>query len=153
MYYYPTQSVFGTVPAKDEELVRSYLKDDRFLLLSFNEYNKLGVGTTQLYNITLVYNRKRHGEKKLGNRLYLFVVKPDFPKQVTEEYLLIDLVDNLHKLAEDTAAVLERVRRKVADMDLQQLTDVAGEYGGVKAKNFFTRILTTTKSNDNHLSS
>ena len=50
LYYYPKQSAFGEVPADDYNLVRAFLKDDRFLLTSPNAYNTLGLGTTQLYN-------------------------------------------------------------------------------------------------------
>lgn len=47
LYYYPKHSAFGKVPPEDAVLVRSFLKDDRFLLTSPNLYNSLGVGTTQ----------------------------------------------------------------------------------------------------------
>jgi hypothetical protein len=43
------------VPPAEETLIRSFLKDDRFLLTSPNVYNSLGIGTTQLYNKQLVY--------------------------------------------------------------------------------------------------
>src|ERR1700678_1353172 len=56
LYYFPEESTFGKTPPEEEALVRSFLKDDRFLLTSFNAYNSLGVGTTQLYNQRTVYN-------------------------------------------------------------------------------------------------
>jgi len=46
---------FRKAPAEDDKLVESFLKDDRFLLASPNAYNGLGVGTTQLYDKTVVY--------------------------------------------------------------------------------------------------
>ena len=72
MYYYPKKGTFGEVPPSEHNLIRAFLKDDRFLLTTPNDYNKLGVGTTQLYNKTVVYNHKRHGEIKLGNRVFSF---------------------------------------------------------------------------------
>jgi len=50
VYYFPKETTFGQTPPDEEVLVRSFLKDDRFLLTSPNAYNSLGVGTTQLYN-------------------------------------------------------------------------------------------------------
>src|SRR6185312_10897321 len=50
LYYYPKLSAFGKTPPEEEILIRSFLKDDRFLLTSPSTYNSLGVGTTQLYN-------------------------------------------------------------------------------------------------------
>ena len=66
LYAYPKQTVFGKAPVDDTELVKTFLKGDRFLLASPNIYNSLGVGTTQLYDKTVVYNRKRHGDFSLG---------------------------------------------------------------------------------------
>lgn len=85
-----------------------YRRNDRFLLTSPNDYNKLGVGTTQLYNKLVVYNHKRLGDFKLGNRTLTFKRKPHFPEKVTIEFLLVDLMNNLDNLAEDWVAVLER---------------------------------------------
>ena len=76
LYYFPKESAFGKKPHEEDELVKSFLKDDRFLLTSSNTYNSLGVGTTQLYNQRRVYNHKRHGEFKLGNQTFnLLLVK------------------------------------------------------------------------------
>lgn len=57
LYYYPKASAFGRVPPDEKELVRTFLKEDDFLLTSPNAYNALGVGTTQLYNSRVVYNQ------------------------------------------------------------------------------------------------
>src|SRR3984885_11827298 len=118
LYLYPKATVFGKAPAEDDKLVGTFLKDDRFLLASPNSYNSLGVGTTQLYNKTVVYNHKRHGDFVLGGRKFAFRVKPSFPKKLTKEFLLVDLVNNLDQLAEAKAEVLERVRERAASYDV-----------------------------------
>ncbi|GGB13716.1 hypothetical protein GCM10011491_46720 [Brucella endophytica] len=41
-------------------------------------------------------------------------MKPEFPAAATKEFLLIDLVNNLKRLAEDETQLLERA--KVADL-------------------------------------
>ena len=68
LYHVPRQSFYRKVPAEDKELVKSFLKDNRFLLMSPTDCNMLGVGATQVYNTMKVYNHKRHGAFKLGNR-------------------------------------------------------------------------------------
>ena len=95
LYYVPAQSTFGKVPAEEHALVEAFLKDKHFLLTSPSDYNSLGVGTTQLYNTRRVYNYKRHGEFKLGNRSFQFVRRPYVPNKLTSEFLLVDLVNNL----------------------------------------------------------
>lgn len=141
MYYYPKETAFGQAPPEEESLVRSFLKDDRFLLTSPNSYNSLGVGTTQLYNTRTVYNHKRHGDFKLGNRNFSFRVKPHFPMTVTPEFLLVDLVNNLDSLAEDKQAVLEKLATKVQTMNSKILAQSVLEYGSVKTKKIFMPLL------------
>ncbi len=142
VYYAPKESVFGTTPPDEETLVRSFLKDNRFLLTSPNAYNSLGVGTTQLYNKRVVYNHKRHGEVKLGGKKFFFHQKPHFPKKLTEEFLLVDLVNNLDTLAEDPNTVLKNVFSKGKTMDVKKLKRSVMAYGSVKAKKLLFPLLT-----------
>jgi len=141
VYYYPKATAFGTPPPEEEELVRSFLKDDRFLLTSPNAYNSLGVGTTQLYNTRTVYNHKRHGEFELGNRKFDFRVKPHFPPKVTPEFLLVDLVNNLGTLAEDKQQVLKNVVAKVGLMDNSKLVQSVKNYGNARAKKILLPLM------------
>lgn len=141
LYFYPRHSTFGKTPPDDRELVRSFLKDDRFLLTSYNAYNGLGVGTTQLYNEQLVYNHKRHGRFKLGNRVFDFRMKPHFPLKASAEFLLVDLMNNLDQLAEDRESVLNNVRGKARSMDQGKLKRAVKAYAGTRARNFFDGVL------------
>ena len=141
LYYYPKKTAFGFAPPEDGTLIASFLKDDRFLVTSPNAYNSLGVGTTQLYNVKTVYNHKRHGEYKLGNRMFDFRIKPHFPEKPTEEFLLIDLVNNLDQLAEDKNVVLKNVFKKALSMDRAKLKRSATKYGDVKTRKLFSEML------------
>jgi hypothetical protein len=141
LYAYPKQTVFGKTPAEDDKLVATFLKDDRFLLASPNAYNRLGVGTTQLYDKTVVYNHKRHGNFSLGGRTFEFRVKPSFPKTLSKEFLLVDLVNNLDRLAESKKEVLARVRERAAASDMRRLQRTARHYGSVRTKKFFAQAL------------
>ena len=141
LYYCPKRTTFGAAPADDEKLVEAFLKDHRFLLTSPNAYNALGVGSTQLYNETVVYNHKRHGRFNLGNRTFNFRMKPHFPSKLSREFLLIDLVDNLDRLAEHKSSMLEGVKRQVQSADRKALKKTVREYGGSKAKKFFEPLL------------
>ncbi|MDE1901854.1 MAG: hypothetical protein KGI37_09455 [Alphaproteobacteria bacterium] len=139
LYYYPKKTAFGVAPADDKTLVQAFLKDDRFLLTSPNAYNALGVGTTQLYNTTYVYNRKRHGRFTLGNRTFEFRMKPYFPQELSEEFLLVDLVNNIAELAENREAVLAQVKLKAMTMDAEALSKAVRDYGNAATKKFFAR--------------
>lgn len=141
VYYYPKETVFGAAPPDEANLVRTFLKDDEFLITSPNSYNVLEIGTTQLYNKRVVYNHKRHGEFELGGRKFFFHMKPKFPKKVTLEFLLVDLINNLDTLAEDKTAVLSKAREKAAKLDPVKLRRTVASYGGSKAKKVFFPIL------------
>lgn len=137
LYTYPKATAFGPAPAGDKDIVSAFLKDHRFLLASPNAYNSLGVGTTQLYDRTVVYNHKRHGEFQLGGRKYAFRVKPRFPKSLTTEFLLVDLVNNLDQIAETKDEVLKRVMERAVAADKPRLRRAVREYGNERTKRLF----------------
>jgi len=147
VYYMPRTTDFGVPPPDDKTLVKSFLKDDRFLILSPNMYNMLGIGTTQLYNDRVVYNHKRHGSFELGGLKFRFHRKQDFPSVLTKEFLLIDLVSNLKTLAEDETTLLQQVKRRAAEMNTVKLRKVVDRYGSTKAKKFFAPLLQKPLSN------
>jgi hypothetical protein len=141
LYYVPKTSAFGKVPPEEDVLVQSFLKDGRFLLLSPNSYNSLGVGTTQLYNKKVVYNHKRHGKFKLGNREFEFQLKHHFPAKITEEFLLVDLANNLDNLAEDRNEVLNKLLNKASQMPKKKLKHAVTAYGTIKTKKLLKSII------------
>lgn len=148
LYYYPKLSAFGKTQPEEEVLIRSFLKDSRFLVTSPSTYNSLGVGTTQLYNERTVYNHERHGEFKLGNRKFSFRMKPHFPSKVTQEFLIVDLLNNLESLAEDPAEVLKNVALKVRTMDTRKLKRDVSKYGNAKTKKILAPLIeSSTKIN------
>ncbi len=148
LYHAPKQTVFGTAPAEDHKLVSTFLKGSPFLLASPNAYNALGVGTTQLHNKTVVYNHKRHGRFTLGGRTYDFRVKPAFPRKLSREFLLVDLVNNLDQLGESPHEVLGRVRERLRTSEMTRLKRVAQAYGSEKAKRFFAHALAEAAPQD-----
>jgi len=141
LYYAPKKSVFGVLPPDDQELVATFLRDKNFLVFSPSIYNALSLGTSQLYNKTLVYNHKRHGLFSFGNRQFDFRVKPRFPRTLTPEFLLVDTINNLDELAEDKNHVLQMVERKLPDFDTIRLRNAVSDYGTVATKKRFIRWL------------
>ena len=141
LYYKPAQSLLGMLPPKDDNLVNCFLRDNRFLMYSWNQYNALGVGLTQLYNRVIVLNRKRHGVFKLGNKEFDFrrSVK-GFPAKVTPEFLLVDLVNNLKELAEDASVVRENIYKNLARFDQVKLLRLAREYGKIRTKRIYEEM-------------
>ena len=141
LYYSPRKFEFGEAPADEHELVKAFLKTNRFVVTSPNAYNQLGLGTTQLYNKRVVYNQKRHGTFLLGNRILTFERRTNVPRQLSPEFLLVDLVNELGNLAEDRDAVLPRIREKAKEMDPKKLSRAISLYGKHSTQKKFQEML------------
>ncbi len=68
-------------------------------------------------------------------------MKPRFPKSLTKEFLLVDLVNNVDQLAEAKDEVLKRVMQRAASADRRRLRRAVREYGNERTKKFFERAL------------
>ena len=141
LYYAPKQSKFGAVPPDDRQVVERFLKDDDFLLVSPNTFNSLGLGLTQLYNITWVYNHKRKGEFKLNGKTFEFKLKSSFPNKITREYLLIDLLNNLESLAEDPTQTIDKLSNNIHRFNPDTLMKITQQYGTGKTKRTLKSIV------------
>ena len=141
LYYAPKPSKFGAVPPDDRQVVERFLKDEDFLLISPNVFNSLGLGLTQLYNTTWVYNHKRKGEFQLNGKTFEFKLKSSFPKNISKEYLLVDLLNNLESLAEDQTLVLEKLSHNVCSFNTDALMKATQQYGTGKTKRVIKSIV------------
>jgi len=141
IYYVPKQSAFGKVPANEQDLVKAFLKDHRFVIMSPNDYNALGVGTTQLYKERRVYNYRRHGDFRLGNRTFRFIRKPYVPGKVTKEFLLVDLVNNIKSLAEDQPILLESIKKRAGEMNPHRLKQLARDFGTISTRKLLDPLI------------
>ena len=141
LYYAPKQSKFGAVPPDDHQVVERFLKDEDFLLVSPNAFNSLGLGLTQLYNTTWVYNHKRKGEIKLNGKTFEFKLKSSFPKNLSREYLLVDLLNNLDNLAEDQTQAIDKLPNNVRSFNTDALMKATQQYGTGKTKRTLKSIV------------
>lgn len=141
LYYAPKSSKFGVVPPDDYVLVAGFLKDSDFLIVKPNIYNSLGLGLTQLYNTTWVYNHKRKGEIKLNGKNFEFKIKSSFPGELTKEFLLVDLLNNLDELAEDQNQVVKKLPDHLQNFNTDELMKITQQYGTGKTKQLIKKIL------------
>lgn len=140
LYYRPEMTRVGPRPAKPEEVVRAFLNDNDFLLTSLDDYNPLGLGLTQLYNETLVYNRKRHGRFVLDGRRYSFRRPRDFPRTLSKEFLYVEALNNKKELLEDTSRLETLLAAQSQKLDRSKLLHAASSYGKVATKKFFEEL-------------
>ena len=130
LYYKPRKLAGRAIPANTECILQKFLRSDQFLVRHISDFNKLGLGTTQHAAVTYVYNRKRSGAIELDGRKYMFVMRK-LPQAQTNEYLLVDMLNNLTSLGEDSRYFLQKLATTLPKMDLNmnKLLAIAEEYG------------------------
>jgi hypothetical protein len=143
LYMTPKQTAFGDAPPEADSLLRTFLKDDHFVVYSPNQFNSLGLGTTQLYNRLIVFNRKRVGEFTLGGRTYLFHRWRDAPKKLTPEFLVVELLNRLNQLAEDREQIIERLGKKLSEFDRKRLLYSAHRFGTISTQKKLKALMNT----------
>ena len=136
LYCRPRANAFGATPPEEKDLVRAFLKTDDFLLTSYNHFNQLGLGLTQVYNNYIVYNHKRAGEYTLGGKRFKFLMVPAYPDKLSKEYLLVDLLNNLKKLPDNTSTIHENLKSRWEEFDNQKVGVYLDRYGKASAKEF-----------------
>ncbi len=142
LYTYPKKTAFGDAPPTDKKLVTTFLNNDDFLMYSPSQFNGLGLGLTQLYNKVIVYNHKRYETIQLGGRTFDFRRRPHFPKRVSEDFLLVELLNTLSSLEENQDKVREKIREKVRKMkNTSSLRKMANSFGKVGTKKFLNECL------------
>jgi hypothetical protein len=108
-------------------------------LVSPNSFNSLGLGLTQLYNTTWVYIHKRKGEFQLNGKTFEFKLRSSFPKSISREYLLVDLLNNLDNLAESQA--IDKLPNNVRSFNADALMKATQQYGTGKTKRTLKSIV------------
>jgi hypothetical protein len=140
LYVRPQHSRFGLLPPSDEALVRAFLKKP-FLIYSWSDYNKLGLGLTQLYNEVVIYNHERHEKVQLNGRTFSFQRPHNgFPASLTPEFLLIDLLNNVKYITEDVDALKMTIMKKIDEFNSNLLNRLAILYGKVATRKFILSL-------------
>lgn len=130
LYYAPIPTRFGPAPPPGEELLRAFLGGEPFLVTGPPYWNALGLGSTAMFAVTLVYNTRRSGEFQLGGRRFL-LRRVYFPETPTAEWFVVDLLQHhdmagvaLSELREGLVATLRFGR-----WDRDRLREMAETYG------------------------
>lgn len=130
LYYAPIPTKFGPAPAADHELLRAFLGDEPFLVTGPPRWNALGLGSTAMFAVTLVYNTRRTGEVVLAGRRFL-LRRVYFPEDPSPEWFVIDLLQHhdmagvaLSELREGLVATL-----RLGRWDRARLRETAETYG------------------------
>lgn len=130
LYYRPKLSKWGAVPPSRDEVLRSTLKGTPYLVTGSGAWNALGLGSTAVFPVPLVYNTKRSGEETIGSFRFAFR-RVRFPRRPTPEWFVVDLIQNRREAGLDVETLIRnlsaalRTRRYHAE----RLMEIAADYG------------------------
>lgn len=134
-------SKFGEVPVDTKELVKKFLNTNDFLIVEYNKLNSLGLGLTQLYKEMVVYNHKRHGHFKLGSDRFYFKRRNGYPRNVDREFLLIELLNERKRLAEEVLNLENKIKSILDNLNIAKLKKYSEDFGKVAAKKMIDSLV------------
>lgn len=129
LYLHPKKTPFGEALPDEDALLQKFLDDDHFVVYGPSMFNSLGLGTTQLYNEKVVFNRKRHGVMSLGGRTYTFYRWKEAPKNLSKEFLLVEMFNRLDELSENREEVVSNLKKKLSEFNLLKLNNSLNRFG------------------------
>lgn len=130
LFIRPVESRFGPVPPSEDELLRAFLKNTPYLVTGPERWNALGLGSTAVFAMPLVYNQKRSGTFDLGGKRFMLRRVP-FPSNPAPEWFAIDLFENLDKagLAREDATRNLTLALERRSLDRERLLEMATRFG------------------------
>lgn len=135
LFAHPRPSRFGPVPPRDEEIMRAFLDGGPFVFTGPERWNALGLGTTAVFALPLVYNTKRSGTFTFGNRRFV-LRRVGFPESPPAEWFVVDLFQHADQAAASPGDLAMSLERALAQgrFDRDRLLEQARRYGSRQAQ-------------------
>jgi hypothetical protein len=129
-FAYPRPRRFGPVPPRDEAIMLAFLDGGPFVFTGPERWNALGLGTTAVFALPLVYNRTRSGTFLVGNRRFVSR-RVAVPEKPPVEWFVLDRFEHADQAAAASSDLDVALGRAVAHgrFDAGRLIDLARRYG------------------------
>lgn len=142
-YFRPDYIGETVIPPALEVVIKKYLGTDKFIFRNISDFNSLGLGLTQVFVTTIVYNEKISGKRQVGRRTVEFK-KMKFPIVNHDEFLVIDFLNNIESTGENILNLLERFEsawtRRVWPLDYVLIYEYGELYGKKWVKEFLRSL-------------
>lgn len=146
LFAHPKRGRFGEVPPSDEEVMRAFLGDTPFLFTGPDRWNALGLGTTAVFAVPLVYNTKRSGVFDFGRRRFV-LRRVAFPKTPPPEWFVVDLLQHADQAGASRADIAAALARSLSrgTFNAATLQEMARRYGSRATQALVTSALEATE--------
>lgn len=130
LYHAPRPSAFGAVPPTEAALLAAFFRGRPYLRTGPSVWNTLGLGTTGVEAVPLVYNTTQTAEVELGGRRFEFR-RVSFPSKPSLEYFVVDLLENTERAGVDRETIQDALAKAVTAgrFDPERLVMMAQRYG------------------------
>lgn len=85
--------------------------------------------STNYHKKSHAYNHKRSGDFTLGGKRFTFRLVPAYPHELSKEFLLIDLLNNLKRLPDNTGLVRRNLKSHLSEFNLKAVRECLARYG------------------------
>ena len=130
LYYAPRKTKFGEVPPSDEALLDAFFDGSPWIVTGPPRWNALGLGGTQLFARSLVYNTRRSGPRSVGGRWFEFR-RVAFPSEPSAEWFVVDLLRNAGRVGLERDELMVRLRSALLEgrFSSSKLQQMASRFG------------------------
>ena len=130
MYVKSERNRFGVMPPTAVELVGALVKHTPFVFTGPTFWNALGLGSTAMFPVQIVYNTKRSGDYVMGGRRFR-LRRQRFPDAPGPEWFAVDLIEHRGEVGLEDATLMRGLVHAITDGTLSStaLEAMAAEYG------------------------
>ena len=130
LFYVPKKGAFGDVPPSEDAILKALFGSNPYLKTGPSVWNSLGLGTTAIEAIPLVYNKSKTGMEQVGKKKFEFR-RGRFPRTPSKEFFVVDLLQNLDRAGADPVEMKQALGLALRNgrFDGTKLLEMAEKYG------------------------
>lgn len=130
LFHVPKKGVFGDVPPSEDAILKALFGSRPYLKTGPSVWNSLGLGTTAVEAIPLIYNKSKTGMEQIGRKKFEFR-RVRFPRKPCKEFFVVDLLQNLGRAGADPIEVKQALALALRNgcFDGPILLEMAEKYG------------------------
>lgn len=147
LYYAPKAGAFGVVPPSEDALLEAYFGGKPFVRTGPSIWNALGLGSTAVEAVPLVYNTQTTGRLEIGGRRF-DLRRVRFPRDPSPEYFVVDLLRHRSRAGVDRDQVLRLLAQAVrrGRFSAGRLRTMARDFGTTEVQAWVETAITHAKA-------
>ena len=145
LFYVPKKGTFGDVPPSEDAILKALFGSNSYLKTGPSVWNSLGLGTTAVEAIPLIYNKSKTGLEQIGRKKFEFR-RVRFPRKPSKEFFVVDLLQNLDRAGADPGEMKQALGQALRNgrFDGPTLLEMAEKYGSKSVEHTIMEVTAGT---------